>query len=94
MRINLLILVFLIISTITLYAQVDLVQLNTEHLKNPVGLGEFHPRFSWVLTSNDRKVIQTAYEVRVGQDEIELIEGKRLSWHCGKVNEAICLYLL
>ncbi len=86
-------LTFLFFVNTILYGQVKVESLSTEHLTNPIGLGNFEPRFSWILSSNDRNVIQTAYEVRVGQNEKELIEGKRLSWHSGKVNEEQSVYI-
>jgi len=46
------------------------VRLRCEHLQNPVGLGETHPRFSWVLESDRRGVLQSRYrlQVAVGPD--------------------------
>ena len=39
-----------------------------ENLSNPIGLDIRQPRFSWQLISDKRNVMQSAYEIRVGND--------------------------
>jgi alpha-L-rhamnosidase len=65
-------------------AQVQVQNLATENLSNPIGLDITKPHFSWQLVSPKRNVLQTAYELRVGSDPKELARGKS-SWTTGKV---------
>jgi alpha-L-rhamnosidase len=73
-------------STLPLVAQVSVTQLRTENLVNPVGLDVTQPRFSWQLQSAQRKVLQTAYEIRVAKNNAALLKGKDVLWSTGKVN--------
>ncbi len=41
------------------------VRLRCEHRENPVGIGETRPRFSWVLQSDDKDVLQESWQVQV-----------------------------
>lgn len=79
-------LLFAVFSTCISFAvaQVQVQNLVTENLNNPVGLDILQPRFSWQLVSPRRNVLQTAYEVRVGNDPKELARGKN-TWSTGKV---------
>jgi alpha-L-rhamnosidase len=65
-------------------AQVQVQNLVTENLTNPIGLDITRPQFSWQLTSPKRNVLQTAYELRVGNDPKELSRGKS-TWSTGKI---------
>ncbi len=40
-----------------------LTDLKTEYHRNPLGLHVAQPRLSWILRSDDRNVVQTAYQV-------------------------------
>ncbi|HEY9006528.1 MAG TPA: family 78 glycoside hydrolase catalytic domain, partial [Ohtaekwangia sp.] len=72
----------LILCTLIGYAQkLQLVELTTEYQHNPLGIDVTSPRFSWKLRSSLRDVLQTAYEVRVSQDD----KAKTLVWQSGKV---------
>ncbi|MDP4259516.1 MAG: family 78 glycoside hydrolase catalytic domain [Bacteroidota bacterium] len=65
-------------------AQVNVQGLLTENLPNPVGLDSRAPRFSWRLVSKERKVLQTAYEIRVAFNDPNGGVVKFL-WTSGKV---------
>ncbi len=57
-----------------------------EYKVNPVGLDIQHPRFGWKIVSNERGVLQTAYQIRVAGSSNEL-EGKdQLLWNPDKVS--------
>lgn len=81
-KISLLLFIFqcAVISTI---AQLKVQHLRTENLNNPVGIDVLQPQFSWQLSSDEKNVMQSAYEVRVG-DEAVLTKGKN-NWTTGKV---------
>lgn len=61
-----------------LFAQTKADSLLTENRKNPMGLDVALPRFSWQLISNERNIMQTAYEINVS-------EGRNKVWQSGKV---------
>ncbi len=62
--------------------KLQLAELTTEYQTNPIGLDVTQPRFSWVLVSPQRDILQTAYELRVSTD----VNFKNIAWQTGKVN--------
>ena len=63
-------------------AQLSVSQLRTEHLTDPVGIGERRPLLSWEVSDASRRgVTQSAYEIRVKS-------GGRTVWRTGKVASA------
>ncbi|MEQ1796461.1 MAG: alpha-L-rhamnosidase N-terminal domain-containing protein, partial [Lacibacter sp.] len=66
-------------------AQVKLDHLRTENLTNPIGLDVLQPYFSWQLVSDQRNVMQSAYEIRVGTVPAALVKGEGI-WKSGKIN--------
>jgi alpha-L-rhamnosidase len=63
------------------YAKVKVTNLICEYHTNPIGIGVLNPRLSWQLVSDDRNVMQTAYEIRVKDQSAN---GKVI-WNSGKV---------
>lgn len=61
-----------------LSAQVKIQNLLTENLSDPIGIESQQPRFSWQLLSDQRNVLQTAYEIKVSS-------GKKNAWSSGKI---------
>jgi len=51
------------------------VYLKCEYLDNPLGIDEAHPRLSWKLMDGRRGARQTAYEVVLGTDPMEVVRG-------------------
>lgn len=65
-------------------AQVVVKNLRCENMNNPLGVDIPMPRFSWQLVSDQKNVLQTAYEIRVGSKP-----GSEDTWSSGKqVSEA------
>jgi len=60
-----------------------LTRLRTEYKENPLGIDARQPRFSWELSSTERGVMQSAYEIRVALSEPLL--AKRPIWTTGRV---------
>ncbi len=60
-----------------------LKDLTVEHKKNPIGIDLQQPRFSWKIEGSTRKLIQTAYSIRVASDE--KFGGSKILWESGKV---------
>jgi alpha-L-rhamnosidase len=71
--------------SIVLVAQIQVTNARTENLTNPIGLDVTAPTFSWQLSSAKRNIMQTAYELRVGEDLATLPKGKSI-WTTGKVS--------
>jgi alpha-L-rhamnosidase len=59
----------------------QLQHLLTENLVNPLGINVTTPRFSWQLSSAQRNVQQSAWEIKV-------TAGKTAVWNSGKINSA------
>lgn len=70
-------------------AQLD--DLQTEYLKNPVGIDAANPRLSWKLIDGRHGAAQTAYQLTVDTDSIAVIRGKATIWKSTKVNSSLML---
>lgn len=55
-----------------------LYDLRTEYRENPIGLTAKAPRFSWKMESQEKDTVQTAYEIKV------IDENGKLVWNSGK----------
>jgi len=66
-------------QTVTL----QVVKLRCEYKTDPMGIDAPTPRLSWQLSSSDKDVLQSSYEVRVAESEAALAKGK-LIWTSGK----------
>ncbi len=73
----------IILITANMNAQEKLGNLLCENSTNPIGLDISQPRFSWVLNSDERSVLQTAYEIKVSLDKSPSVS-KNLVWQSGK----------
>jgi alpha-L-rhamnosidase len=87
-------LLIVVLSCQTLFAQIQVSNLLCENLSNPLGLDARQPRFSWQLTSNNRNTMQTAYVLRLGQDRSSLTKGKDLAWSTGKINSDSSVHVM
>ncbi|TAN17596.1 MAG: alpha-L-rhamnosidase [Chitinophagaceae bacterium] len=58
--------------------------LRCQSLKDPIGIGEAFPGFSWKLSSSEKSVIQTAYQVVVASS-IERLDHDPDLWNSGKI---------
>lgn len=73
-------LILLLFVAVNATAQVKLQNVLVESRSNPVGLDTKQPRFSWQLVSTQKNVMQSAYEIKVTD------ENKKQVWTSGKVN--------
>jgi len=77
-------LAFLLFS-VTIFSQdLSVKDLTVEHKKNPVGIDNVNPRFSWKLSGTGTGIMQTAYSIRVATDE-KFSSGKTV-WILEKTN--------
>ncbi len=68
--------------------------LRTEYKVNPLGIDNISPRHSWVITSKDRGIVQTSYQVHAATDLKSLASGKNLIWDSGKVESGQSIHIL
>jgi alpha-L-rhamnosidase len=60
---------------LSIAAQVKIDHLRTENLNNPICIDVLQPNFSWQLISDQRNVMQSAYEIRVGTTAAAVAKG-------------------
>jgi alpha-L-rhamnosidase len=77
--------------SLSVLAQSTVLDLTIENLSNPIGVDLQIPRFSWKLSSAKRNSMQTAYEIRVG-DNAEAL-AKKATWNSGKVQSDQSTYV-
>ena len=72
-------------------AAIGVTALRTEYLVRPLNVEKEHPRLSWVITSDENDVRQTAYRIIAATSEEKLNVGKPDLWDSGTVtgNESI-----
>ena len=57
------------------------IELKCEYVKNPIGIGERNPRFSWIIESDGKNVLQRSYHLQIAADE----KFKNIIWDTGMV---------
>ena len=51
----------------------EVINLRCEYKDNPIGIDVTKPRISWIIQSEDRNVMQAAYQVQVVVDKVLII---------------------
>jgi alpha-L-rhamnosidase len=74
------------ISVTSYGASVQPVNLQCEHLVNPLGIDAAHPRLSWQLQDNRPGAVQSAYQIYVGSDSAAVNSSKATTWTSVKTN--------
>ena len=87
---RLLIIALFFLQTITGFAQpiaigLSVSSLQIENRANPLGVDNIRPTLSWQLESNQKNVLQTAYQVLVSDDESLLQKSIGNIWDSKKV---------
>jgi alpha-L-rhamnosidase len=59
-----------------------------EYLTNPIGIDAPNPRLSWQLEDHRTAAKQTAYQLSIGTDSIEVSKGNGNQWQTGQLNDA------
>ncbi|MCK9205406.1 MAG: glycoside hydrolase family 78 protein, partial [Bacteroidales bacterium] len=90
---NFMLAVLLLIPFIAGFGQVKVQNLLTEDRIDPIGLDLAQPRFSWQLLSDQRNVMQTAYELRVSDNIADLSKKGKLVWESKKVSSDSSAYV-
>ena len=60
--------------------------IKTENTSNPLGIDTLYPRFRWLLESNSRGQLQTAYQILVASSFEKLQAGIGDKWDSGKIS--------
>lgn len=76
----------LLMLPVAVVAKVSVENLRVENLIEPLGIDTDKPRFSWIITSDERDVLQTAYHIIVSDDSGEV-------WNSGVVNSSEQLWI-
>jgi alpha-L-rhamnosidase len=63
---------------------VSVGQLRCEYLRDPEGIDQTRPQLSWIMESDRRGEIQTAYEVLVASSPGALVDGRGDLWDSGR----------
>ena len=67
-------------------ADMAISKLTCEYATNPLGVDTLQPRFGWILKSDKRSQLQSAYRVLVATSEKQLQANVGDKWDSGKVN--------
>lgn len=59
----------------------EIYDLRTEYLMNPMGIDAVQPRLSWKIKSSQSNIMQQAYEISASSDA----GGKKIIWNSGRV---------
>jgi len=74
-------------------APFHITNLRCERSPSPAGIDMPKPRLSWNIESERRNWRQSAYQVVVASDTLELIQNKGDIWNSGKIASPECLYI-
>ena len=80
---RLFILLTTLLAPLALQAGVRVGQLETEQMARPLSVERAAPRLSWIITSDERDVMQTAYHIQVATSPELLAEGQADLWDSG-----------
>jgi hypothetical protein len=76
----------LLLFPLLVSAQVKVNKLTCEYKADPLGVQTLTPKLSWILQSDQRNVIQTAYRVLVADDSTKLNQGVGNIWDSKRVS--------
>jgi len=70
------------------YSKYKFEKLLVEYAENPIGIDEMHPRFSWIISSEKRNQVQTAFRIQVGSSPAKLNGNKPDLWDSGRIKSS------
>ncbi|MBQ3083104.1 MAG: alpha-L-rhamnosidase N-terminal domain-containing protein, partial [Alistipes sp.] len=82
---RLLVLLSMLVAPLLTEAAVQVGGLETEQTTRPLSVERAQPRLSWIITSDERDVMQTAYHIRVASSPELLARGEADLWDSGTV---------
>ena len=84
----------LIFFCFSVKADVKVKELRLEFLENPLGIDVINPSLSWQLNSQDKGVLQVAYEIRVEKSRPAGLANTKYAWQTGKIISGQSLHIL
>ncbi len=85
--------VFLVLWVALHAGAVSVDRLRCEGLTDPEGIDVVYPRFSWMINSDQRNVLQTGYRILVASAAEVLKEGKGDLWDSGKITDPSSVFV-
>ncbi len=85
-------LIALFLYSVTVFA--DTKDLQCEHLTNPIGIDATNPRLTWRFDDPSVNAQQTAYQIIVGTDSLQVLKGIGNVWQTEKTlsNDQLVVY--
>lgn len=80
-----------LLSLLTSAVQADIYDLRCEGLRRPLGIDTTTPHFSWKHQLQRNGQQQTAYELQLGSDSLDVVRGRADLWRSGRVSSALQL---
>jgi alpha-L-rhamnosidase len=74
--------------SLSLDAQIKIVQLTCDYRTNPIGIDHRHPALSWKIQSQQHYTIQTAYQILVADNPADLSRDKGTIWDSQQLNSS------
>jgi alpha-L-rhamnosidase len=62
--------------------------LKCEYIANPLGIDTPHPRFTWQMTDGRQGAMQTAFQVFIGTDSMQVANESGNVWDSGKITSS------
>ncbi|MCF8335978.1 MAG: alpha-L-rhamnosidase N-terminal domain-containing protein, partial [Bacteroidales bacterium] len=66
----------------------EIAQLQCEYLEQPKGVDMEYPRFSWIISRNERGISQSAYRLLVSDNRQDLENDSGNVWDSGKIQSS------
>jgi len=73
---------------IKVFAGSEADNLRCEYLVNPIGIDSPHPRLTWFMTDNRREAAQSAWQITVGTDSLNVSKGIGDKWATAKMSSS------
>ncbi|MEY2902697.1 MAG: hypothetical protein RLY89_1803 [Bacteroidota bacterium] len=73
--------------------QLKVQELRCAYLQNPIGVDHIKPMLHWKLVSNQRSVLQTAYQILVSDDSLALVQHQGNVWKTGWIKSSQSIQL-
>lgn len=75
-------------SCLSAPSDIETGRLTCEYIQNPLGIDSPHPRLSWTLVSSGRNQKQSAYELIVSDNILDIHNLKGNIWSTGKITSS------
>ncbi|MDP2337365.1 MAG: alpha-L-rhamnosidase N-terminal domain-containing protein [Bacteroidota bacterium] len=73
------------------HSEIKFRKMLVEYAENPINIDEGHPRFSWIISIDERNQIQSAYRILVASSTLKLAENSGDIWNSGKVISSVTI---